>query len=145
MSNKKIPVIDIMDFEGITIDAAKWNSGVYTVMFNFWKNIDLETVKKLKTESSDDGMILCTHIECNTLQECWSKIHLVLKSQIFDGTNIFLYGNLWTEDGELLHDIDWMDYCDNETADRLLSETVMEEELLKYSLINIHPASSTVH
>lgn len=142
--SKKIPVIDVMDFEGVTIDAAKWNSGVYTVMFNFWKNIDIKKVKDERV-GEDDGMILCTHIEGRSLEECWTKIQLVLKSQVFEGTNIFLYGNLWSEDGESIHEIDWMDYCDSETAERLLGETVMEEELLKFSPINVHPASTTLH
>jgi hypothetical protein len=142
--SKKIPVIDVMDFEGVTIDAAKWNSGVYTVMFNFWKNIDLKTVKDERVRD-DEGMVLCTHIEGRSLEECWTKIQLVLKSQVFEGTNIFLYGNLWSEDGENIHEIDWMDYCDSETAERLLGETVMEEELLKFSPINVHPASTTLH
>lgn len=142
--SKEIPVIDVMDFEGVTIDVVKWHSGVYTVMFNFWKNIN---PKKIKTErvGQDDGMILCTHIESRSLEDCWKKIQLVLSSQIFEGTNIFLYGSLWTEDGENVHEIDWMDYCDAETAERLLGETIMEEELLKFSPINVHPASTTLH
>lgn len=144
MSEKKIPVIDIMDFGGITIDAVKWNRGIYTVMFNFWKNIDDASVKTEKIQDND-GMVVCTHMEGDSLEACWTKIQLVLTSDIFEGTDIYLYGNLWTEDGECLHDIDWTDYCDDATADRLLGESVIEEELSKYQLIDRYPVSPTVH
>lgn len=145
MSNKKIPVIDIMDFSGVTIDAVVWNRGVYTVMFNFWKNIDASSIKNDKVIEGDDGMIVCTHMEGASLEACWAKIQLALSSDIFEGTDIYLYGNLWSEDGECLHDIDWTDYCDEATADRLLGESIIEEELSKYQLIDRYPISATVH
>jgi hypothetical protein len=149
--NKEIPVIDIMDYSGVTIDAVKWENNLYTIMFNFWKNIDLNLVKKLKSGGEDDtgtpdeGMVLCTHIEGRSLEECWSKVQLVLQSQILEGTDIFLWGNLWTHDGECLHDIDWTDYCDSETTQRLLGESIIEQELQKYSPIMVHPISPTIH
>jgi hypothetical protein len=144
MFNKEIPVVDIADFQGITIDAVKWNNQLYTVVFNFWKNVDLATLKSEKT-SDEGGMVLCTHIEGRTLEECWTSIQLVLKSRILEGCDIYLYGNLWTEEGEILHDIDWTDYCDDETAERLLTETSIEHEMQKHSLIDRYPISSTVH
>jgi hypothetical protein len=105
---KEWPVVDMMDFEGVVIDATKWDSGEYTAMFNFYhKMSDREG-------EANSGMTLATHVGGLTLRELYLKLETLWSVGLFDGSTLSDHGRLVNENGDELAQISWLSFSDAE-------------------------------
>ena len=106
---KTWPVVETVDFEGIVIDATKWDTGEYTALFNFYHTV---------AESEDDtnsGFTLTTQISGVTLRELYQKIEMLISViGVFDGTPVSDHGRLINENGDEIAQICWHQYSDSE-------------------------------
>jgi hypothetical protein len=108
---KEWPVVDMMDFEGVVIDATKWNSGEYTALFNFYHTM------AEKEGEANTGMTLATHIGGMTLRELYLKLEALWSIGLFDGSILSDHGRLINEEGDELAQISWPSFSDEEWDD----------------------------
>ena len=125
MNFKEFPVVDILDFKAVTIDATQWSSTNYSLMFTFWKSLD----RTVKDEPKAEGMILCTHMGGSNLREAYDNFEILFSSGFFNGISVFPNGVLWNDQGEILSEIHWQELED-------YSEDKSEVE--DFELINCH-------
>lgn len=102
-------VFDPTDFDGVIIDATKWDDNVYSVAFNFYCTKEAE-------EENQVGFTLCTMIFGESLKECHERIMEVLNTGIFDEIEISSHGSVYDKDGEEIENICWNTFTDNEDS-----------------------------
>lgn len=98
-------VFDPTDFDGIVIDATKWEDNMYTLAFNFY-------CTKEKDEEPQSGITLCTMLFGSTLQECHERIMEVLDTGIFDEIEIASNGTVYDREGNEIEEICWNQFAD---------------------------------
>jgi len=108
MNFSEWPVVDMMDFETVIIDATRWDNGDYTAMLNFY-----HTMAETEEERST-GFTLCTHIGGRNLREVYQKINAAVLLGLFDGASVDAHGTLWNEAGDEIDGICWHQYDDEE-------------------------------
>ena len=105
-------VFDPTDFDGIIIDATKWEESLYSLAFNFYCTKETE-------EEAQAGFTFCTMILGNSLQECHERIMEVINTGIFDELEIASHGTLWSKDGDEVDTICWNDYDTDDTEETI--------------------------
>jgi hypothetical protein len=105
------PIVDMLDFEVVIVDATRWEDGCYTAMFNFY-----HTMAEKEDEGST-GFSIATHIGGETLREVYQKVTAAIMLGLFDGTSVQAHGTLYSEGGDEVADICWHQYSDEEYDD----------------------------
>lgn len=116
---KEWPVMDTLDFEGVTADVTKWEDDTYTVTLNFYMPND-------SGEPPHSGFSLCTQIGGESLEEVHHKLTHLMMAGLFDGIAIGAFGTIFDHEANEIGEVDWTDYDDDEDDDDV--DTNVEEE-----------------
>lgn len=101
---KDWPVLETLDFRGVTIDVTQWEDSEYTATLNFHMPGE---------EPPFSGYSLCTQIAGDSLEEVWERIELLLASGLLDGIDVASRGTIWGTEGEELGEVDWSQWGDH--------------------------------
>lgn len=118
---KDWPILDTLDFEGITVDVTKWNDDGYTVTLNFHEPNETG-------EPPFSGFSLCTQIGGDDLQEVYERVDILLASGMFDGIAVSTHGTIWNEDGDEIGEVNWNEYSDDDGEDTVVEEAAAEDD-----------------
>lgn len=106
---KGFPILDTLELQAITFDAVKFEDDSYGAIINFWKVFPIGEHK----DQEPEGLIFCTQIIDEDLPSLYKKILTIIESGMLEGPTIYLNGNMWSHDGELIGQVDWIDYSDD--------------------------------
>jgi len=109
MDFKNFPILDTLELQAITFDAVKFDDNIYGAIINFWNVFPLGEYKKHEPE----GLIFCTQIIDEDLPSLYKKLLTIIETGMLEGPTIYLNGNMWSQEGELIGEIDWVDYSDD--------------------------------
>lgn len=101
------PVLDTLDFEGVSVDVTEWDKDAYTVTLNF--HMASET-----GEPPYSGYSLCTQMGGESLREVWERVDVLLSIGFFDGVQVSSTGTIWSADGDEIGTVDWNDYAEED-------------------------------
>jgi hypothetical protein len=119
---KGFPVLDTLELQAITFDAVKFDDDSYGAIINFWKVFPIGELK----EQEPEGLIFCTQIIDEDLPSLYKKILAIIETGMLEGPTIYLNGNMWSHDGELIGEVSWIDYSDDYYLISELEDSVPE-------------------
>lgn len=125
---KDWPVLDILDFEGVTVDVTEWEKDCYTATLNF--HVQGE-------EPPFSGFSLCTQISGESIRELYQRVDMLLSVGLFDGVELSAHGTIWSADGDEIGEINWTDYADD--FDEEDENTTTDDE------VDTSPIPPTIH
>lgn len=107
---KEWPVMDTLDFEGVTADVTKWEDDTYTVTLNFyWPNES--------GEPPHSGFSLCTQIGGESLEEVHHKLTHLMIAGLFDGIAVGAVGTIFDHEANEIGEVDWTNYDEDDDED----------------------------
>lgn len=139
MDFSNFPVLDTLDLQAITFDAVKFPDDTYGLIINFWKVFPLGEHKK----SDPEGLIFCTQVIDDDLPGIYEKIQTIISTGMLEGPTIYLNGNMWSHDGELIGEIAWYEFTDDHyiisELEELDEESVVDGEETIFSTYHKPP------
>jgi hypothetical protein len=111
MKLKKFPVLDTSEFKLVIVDATRRQDGTYSAMFHY--------VKRFATEKKPNarGFVLNTHVEAESLHQLYHKVCVLYEMGLFNGTELSEHGELRDHTGEVIYQICWHDFSNEEDED----------------------------